>query len=234
MKSKQKVIAIIPARSGSKGLKNKNLKLFNKKPLIFYPINAALKSGVVDTVLVTTDSKKISKIAKQYGAEVPFLRPKKFSGDLATTEVTLKDALIKYEKLNKIEFDICVFLTATDIFRSVEWIKDCVNFLKTNKNYESIFSGHKTHKNFWIFDKKKWVRLKPFMKIYASRQIRKSIVREDTGLSCASRSYLWRKGRRIGDKVKIITNDDSFTSLDIHNLEDFKLAEYAYKLRYKK
>ena len=70
------------------------------------------------------------------------------------------------------------------------------------------------------------------MKIYASRQIKKSILREDTGLSCASRAYLWRKGRRIGDKVKILSNDDSFTSLDIHNLEDFKLAEYAYKLRY--
>lgn len=57
MLPKQKVIAIIPARSGSKGLKNKNLKLFNKKPLIFYPIDAAIKSGVIDTILVTTDSK---------------------------------------------------------------------------------------------------------------------------------------------------------------------------------
>ena len=55
------------------------------------------------------------------------------------------------------------------------------------------------------------------MKIYASRQVKKSILREDTGLSCASRAYLWRKERRIGDKVKILTNDDSFTSLDIHN-----------------
>ncbi len=232
MTSKQKVIAIIPARSGSKGLKNKNLKLFNNKPLIFYPINAAIESGVVDNVLVTTDSKKIADIAKKYGAEVPFLRSKKLSGDLATTENTLKDALLKYEKFKNVKYNICVFLTATDVFRKVEWIKDCVKILKSNKKYESVFSGHKTHKNFWIFEKKKWSRLKPFMKIYASRQVKKSILREDTGLSCASRAYLWRKGRRIGDKVKILSNDDSFTSLDIHNLEDFKLAEYAYKLRY--
>lgn len=234
MTTKQKVIAIIPARSGSKGLKNKNLKLFNKKPLISYPINAAISSGVIDTVLVTTDSNKIAKIAKKYGAEVPYLRSRKLSGDLATTENTLKDALLKYEKFKNIKFDICVFLTATDIFRKIQWINDCVKILKTSKKYDSVFSGHKTHKNFWIFENKKWKRLRSFMKVYASRQVKKSILREDTGLSCASRAHLWRKGKRIGDKVKILPNSDSFTSLDIHNLEDFKLAEYAYKLRYQK
>jgi|TARA_A100001015_G_scaffold318944_1_gene440365 CMP-N,N'-diacetyllegionaminic acid synthase len=232
MKSEKKIIAIICARSGSKGLKNKNLKLFNKKPLIYYPINAALKSGVIDDVLVTTDSEKIAKVAKKYGAEVPFLRSKKLSGDFATTENTLKDALLRYERLKRKKYDICVFLTATDIFRKIEWIKDCVKILKTNKNFDSVFSGHKTHKNFWIYEKNKWMRVKPFMKFYASRQIKKSVVREDTGLACASRAFLWREGKRIGDKVKILLNNDSFTSLDIHNLEDFKLAEYAYKLRY--
>jgi len=232
MLSKEKVIAIIPARSGSKGLKNKNLKLFNKKPLIFYPIDAAIKSCVIDTILVTTDSKKIAKIAKKYGAEVPFLRSKKLSSDLATTEDTLKDALLRYERLKNKKFEICVFLTATDIFRDPDWIKKCVEILKINKKYDSVFSGHKTHKNFWIFEKNKWTRLKPFMKIYESRQIKKKIIaREDTGLACASRASLWRSGRRIGDKVKILINNDSFTSLDIHNIEDFKIAEYAFKMR---
>ena len=65
-----------------------------------------------------------------------------------------------------------MFLTATDVFRKVEWIKDCVKILKSNKKYESVFSGHKTHKIFG-FLKKKWSRLKPFMKIYASRQVKK-------------------------------------------------------------
>jgi len=72
------------------------------------------------------------------------------------------------------------------------------------------------------------------MRVYSSRQIRKTIVREDTGLACASRSELWRKGRRIGDKVKIFTNDDAFTHIDIHTIEDLKLAEAALKIRNKK
>ena len=80
--------------------------------------------------------------------------------------------------------------------------------------------------------KKSWKRLKPWMKKYASRQIKKNkIVREDTGLACASRAYLWRKGKRIGDKVHILVNDDSFTSIDIHNQDDLKLANFAIKLR---
>lgn len=233
IRPKKKVIAIICARGGSKGLKNKNLKLFDKKPLIFYPIDAAKKSGVVDNILVTTDSKKIAYIAKKYGAEVPFLRSKKLSGDFATTENTLKDALVRYEKLTNQRFDICVFLTATDVFRNIKWIQKCVKILKNNNKYQSVFSGYATHKNFWIFEKNKWTRLRPFMKIYTSRQIKKTIVREDTGLACASRASLWRNGRRIGDKVKILINKDSFTSLDIHNIEDFKIAEYAFKMRKK-
>ena len=69
------------------------------------------------------------------------------------------------------------------------------------------------------------------MKKYSSRQVRRFIVREDTGVCCASRAELYRKGKRIGDKVEIILNDDSFTSLDIHNLEDLKLVRAAKKLR---
>ncbi len=74
---KPKVICIIPARGGSKGLKNKNIRKINNKPLIYYPIKAALKSKVCDKIVVTTDSKNIAKLSKKYGAEVPFLRKKK-------------------------------------------------------------------------------------------------------------------------------------------------------------
>ena len=77
----------------------------------------------------------------------------------------------------------------------------------------------------------KWTRLKKWMRVYSSRQIRKTIVEEDTGLACASRAELWRKGKRIGDKVKIYTNEDSFSHIDIHTLEDLKLAEAAKKIR---
>ena len=94
-----------------------------------------------------------------------------------------------------------------------------------------MFFGYKTSKNYWEYKNGKWTRLKKWMRVYSSRQIRKTIVREDTGLACASRAELWRKGKRIGDKVKIYTNEDSFSHIDIHTLEDLKLAEAAKKIR---
>ena len=69
------------------------------------------------------------------------------------------------------------------------------------------------------------------MKDYSSRQIRRAIVREDTGLTCVSRAHLWRQGKRIGDCVEIIVNNDDFTSIDIHHEEDLLLAEAAIKIR---
>ena len=225
------VICIILARGGSQGLKNKNLRKLDNKPLIYFPIIAALKSKYIGHVLVSTDSKKISNVAKKIGATVPFLRPKKLSGSYATTENSLKHALMEYEKKINKKFKICVFITATDIFRKNIWIDNCVKYLIKNPKIESVFYGYKTSKNFWECKNGNWKRLKKWMKIYSSRQIRKTIVREDTGLACASRSYLWRQGKRIGDKVKIMTNEDSFSSIDIHTIEDLKLAEAAIKIR---
>lgn len=226
-----RVICIVCARGGSKGLKNKNLKKINGRSLIYYPINDAIESGVVDTVIMSTDSKAIANEAIKCGAEVPFMRPKNLSTDLATTEAALQHALITYEKIKKKKYDICLFLTANDLFRKKEWIIKAVKLLKKKKNLESVFSGHITHKNFWEKKGNNWVRLRPWMKKYSSRQVRRFIVREDTGVCCASRAELYRKGKRIGDKVEIILNDDSFTALDIHNLEDLKLVRAAKKLR---
>ena len=73
------MIAIIPAKEYSSRLKNKNLKLLNGKPLIYYTIKAALKSKYIKRVIVSTDSKKIAKISQKMGAEVPFIRPKKLT-----------------------------------------------------------------------------------------------------------------------------------------------------------
>ena len=224
-----KVVCIICARSGSKGLKNKNLRKILNKPLLYYPILAAKKSKLIDDIIVSTDSIQIARTAEKYGASVPFLRPKKISGDHSTTEETLKHALLETEKIYKKKYDIGVFLTATDIFRKVAWIKKAVNILKKNKKIDSVFSGYKTHKNFWEFDKN-WKRLRPWMEKYSSRQIRKKIIREDTGVVCATRTKFWRKGKRLGNKIEIITNDHSFTGLDIHDINDLRVVNYAYKL----
>ena len=87
-------------------------------------------------------------------------------------------------------------------------------------------------KNFWERNNEgKWERLKPWMKVYSSRQVRQTIVREDTGLACASRTFLWRSGRRIGDNVYIIENEDDFSFIDIHSEDDLLLAEAALKIR---
>ena len=78
---KGKVFAIIPARSGSKGVKNKNIRLLNGYPMIAYTIAAAKLSENIDRVIVSTDSEQYAEIAQKYGAEVPFLRPAEISGD---------------------------------------------------------------------------------------------------------------------------------------------------------
>ena len=70
-------ICLIPARSGSKRIKNKNIKMFHGKPIIAYAIDNAIKSKLFDKIIVSTDSSKIAKLSKKYGAEIPFLRPKK-------------------------------------------------------------------------------------------------------------------------------------------------------------
>jgi len=197
---KKNIICIIPARSGSKGLKNKNILNFNNKPLIVSTIKYALSCKKITNVIVTTDSSKIANIAKKYGAEVPFIRPKKLSGDLSTTEETLQHALIEYEKIKKIKFDYCIYLSPCDIFRKKEWIEKGIYKMSKNPKLDSVFVGYETHKNFWELKNSKWKRVKSWMKEYSSRQVRNKIYREDTGLALASRSYLWRRGKRIGNK----------------------------------
>lgn len=234
MPNKLKSIAVICARGGSKGLKKKNLRLLDGIPLIGRVINHAIEADCLDTILVTTDDEDIAKIAIEYGAEVPFIRPAEISGDLTTTEETLQHALIEYEKITKKHFDVAVFLTATDVFRKPEWINMTIQKLIDSPDLESVFVGMKTHKNFWEQQQDgSWIRVRDWMANYSSRQVRKSIVREDTGLGCASRAWLWRDGKRIGDKVDIIVNNDDFTGIDIHHLEDLQLAEAAINIRKK-
>ena len=140
----------------------------------------------------------------------------------------MKDALHRFEKHTNQYFDICVFLTCTDIFRDTDWITRAIEKLENNKAIESVFSAHPTHKNFWQKDEDGQLkRVTGKMEVYSSRQEKEPIYREDTGLACASRSYLWRSGKRIGNNVEIIVNDNFETSIDIHDDFDFFLAEKA-------
>lgn len=227
---KEDVICIICARGGSKGLPRKNVKLLGGVPLVARPIIQAFESGVIGTVFVSTDDQEIADIAKSFGAEVPFLRPEYLAQDMSTTEETLQHSLISYENFIGRKFEIAVFLTPTDIFRNSEVIRQVVEGLKSNPELESVFSGHATHKNFWEKGPGgKWERVRPWMATYSSRQVRQMIVREDTGIACASRAWLWREGRRIGDNVEIIVNDNDLTSIDVHSSVDLAMAEFGLK-----
>ncbi|WOD08369.1 pseudaminic acid cytidylyltransferase [Marinomonas sp. GJ51-6] len=86
-------IAIIPARGGSKRIPRKNIKLFHGKPMIAYSIEAAKKSGCFDRILVSTDDEEIAKVAKKWGAEVPFMRPEHIADDFSTTMDVMKHAV---------------------------------------------------------------------------------------------------------------------------------------------
>lgn len=89
-------LAIIPARSGSKGVPNKNIRLLNGKPLMAYTIEAALESAVFDEVMVSTDSEEYARIAMIYGAKVPFLRSSEMSSDSASSWETATEILKIY------------------------------------------------------------------------------------------------------------------------------------------
>ena len=106
-------LAIITARGGSKRIPRKNIKSFCGKPIIAYSIEAALSSGVFDTVMVSTDDEEIASIAKEYGAEVPFMRSEKTSNDFATTTDVLMEVIDEYEKRGE-HFDhaCCIYPTA--------------------------------------------------------------------------------------------------------------------------
>ena len=112
-------IAIILARSGSKGLKDKNIKLMNGKPLIAYSIEAAKNSGLFDVVHVSTDSQKYADIAAEYGADEPFLRSEEMSSDTADSWDAVLEVLRRYKELGK-EFDMVTLLQPTSPIRTAK------------------------------------------------------------------------------------------------------------------
>lgn len=139
-----KNIAIIPARSGSKGIPHKNIKLLNGVPLIAYTIRAALNSGMFDRVMVSTDSEEYAQIARQWGAEVPFLRSPETSTDKSSSWSVVKEVLDKYEQMGE-TFDTLALLQATSPLRTGTHIKEAYALLE-EKNVEAVVSVNETGK----------------------------------------------------------------------------------------
>lgn len=133
-----KNLAVILARSGSKGLKDKNINELNGKPLMAYTIEAAVASEKYDTVHVSTDSEQYAEIARDYGADVPFLRSANLAGDHASSWDALRAVIKEYDKRGKI-FDTVTLLQPTSPLREAEDIKAAFELFE-EKQADSVVS----------------------------------------------------------------------------------------------
>ena len=127
-----KILGIIPARGGSKGVPRKNIKLLGRKPLLQYTAEVALKSNFLSKVILSSDDDEIINIALKIGVEVPFRRPEYLSDDKAQTLCVIQHALSYYEKIG-INYDAVCILQATSPFRSLAFLDKAIStFIKNN------------------------------------------------------------------------------------------------------
>ncbi len=141
-------LAIIPARSGSKGLPNKNIMDLDGKPLMAYSIEAALKSDVFDEVMVSTDSEEYRDIALRFGAKVPFLRSKEMSGDTVTTWDSVREVLSCYKRMG-IEFDVFCVLQPTSPLRTEDDIRNAYRILTKKAKVGVVSVCEVEHSPMW-------------------------------------------------------------------------------------
>ncbi|OGZ35141.1 MAG: hypothetical protein A2V60_01455, partial [Candidatus Portnoybacteria bacterium RIFCSPHIGHO2_01_FULL_39_19] len=147
MYKNKKILAIIPARGGSKGIPKKNIRLLTNKPLIAYTIEAALKSKLLDRVIVSTEDKEIKEISKRYKAEV-VKRPKKLSGDTTPMQSVLEHIISYLKKHGNYKPNIIVLLQPTSPLRAAHHIDEAINKFLEEK-YDSLLSVCPSHAFIW-------------------------------------------------------------------------------------
>ena len=143
-----KNIAIIPARSGSKGIKDKNIRSLCGKPLMAYTIEAAIKSGEFSEVMVPTDSEIYEIIAKQYGANVPFLRSAKTATDTASSWDMVEEVLDRYREREQ-EFDTFCLLQPTSPLRNASDIRDAYQLFREKADFAVVSVCEAEHSPLW-------------------------------------------------------------------------------------
>ena len=230
-----KILSIIPARSGSKGIKNKNIKLLKGKPLIFWTIKTALKSKL-NNLIVSTDSLKIKKISEKYGVNVPFLRPANISKDNSKSIDVIKHA-IKFYKKKKINFDAIMLLQPTCPFRNVNDINNSIDILKKRKDICSVISLQKVesfHPARMKFLQKNIIKDPNFIKEKEanSRQKLKQVYLRSGLIYLTKTKIILEKNSLQGNKSFGLITPLS-RSLNIDNINDFRLAELISKKKYK-
>ncbi len=224
---------MIPARGGSKRIKKKNIKIFCGKPIIAWSIQQALKSNCFDKIIVSTDDNNIAKIAIRYGADVPFLRPKKLSDDYTGTVPVISHAIkwqIKYNQ--KPEYVCCIYATAPLIK-----IRDIKKSFKILKNSGSEYSFSATNYSYPIqrsFRIKKNKKIEMYYpKYYKSRSQDLDRAFHDAGQFYWGRSDSWLKNKPIIGKNSIPIIIPRIRAHDIDTNEDWEIAERLFKTFHK-
>jgi N-acylneuraminate cytidylyltransferase/CMP-N,N'-diacetyllegionaminic acid synthase len=234
MYKNKKILCVIPARSGSKGLPGKNIKRLLGKPLIAYSIEQAKKSRYIDKIIVSTDSRKISKIAQLYGAEIPFIRPKRLATDKAGTIDVLLHAIDWMENRERYDFDILVLLHANTPLRDTKDIDKSIELLFLKKA-DNIFSVAEAHRNPYFNmveigsnNKPRTIKKGNF----TARQLAPKVYDMNSSI------YVWRKDALKKKKGIFLQKTRVYVmpknrSVDIDDHLDFKICEVLMRERIK-
>lgn len=223
-----KNLCIIPARGGSKRIPRKNVKPFLGKPMLAYSIEAALKSGLFEEVMVSTDDEEIAEIARQYGAKVPFMRSAETASDFATTTDVLKEVIANYEKLGKIFDNFCCFYATAPLVQS----KDVVTAYERlqQSDFTIVYPVVQFSYPIWrcldLAEDGTMTRHWPEYEFSRSQDLPKEY--HDTG------TFYWYKTKEwLEGNIKIGGIEVSETTIqDIDTETDWKLAEMKYRLLY--
>lgn len=140
----KKILAIIPARGGSKGLPEKNIKLLYDKPLIAWTIEQAKECIYIDEVFVTTDSEKIANVSREYGIKIPFLRPAYLAQDSSSSMDVVEHVLSYYES-KKVYFDYIILLEPTSPLRKKNDLDSAIQIAINNENADGVVSLGEVH-----------------------------------------------------------------------------------------
>ena len=223
------IVALIPARSGSKGVPNKNIKPLVDYPLIAYSIKAALKSDLIDRVIVSTDSEEYADVARKYGAEVPFLRPADISGDIATDTQFFQHAIDWFrENENEIP-EYFAHLRPTTPLRDPKVIDDALQGF-IGSDYTALRSVHKmsesSYKTFEVEDNKLKCLCDGGFDIEAAnlaRQAYPATYDANGYIDIVRSEMIDSKGLVHGDSVKAYVTNVSY---EIDEISDIDFLEY--------
>lgn len=225
MKEKIKVLAVIPARGGSKRIKNKNIRIFNGKPMLYWPIEELKKTKIFDKILVSTDSLRIKKYAETLKVDVPFLRPKKISDDFSPTIDVINHA-IKWLKEKGLNYDYICCVYPTAVLMKNKFILDTFKLIK-KKNKKFIFPASKfEYPVLRSFKKDEKGNIKMLNKKYF--KFRSQDLDEyfhDAGQFYWGSEKSWLKKYQFFGKYSGFYEIPKIYSQDIDDLDDFKLAE---------